>query len=153
MSQLAFTDSAVHPDEVTFFAEVILPIPVPRTFTYRLTRGMVPLASIGMRVIVPLGKKKILTGVIKNISKQSPDGYEAKYIIELLDDKPSFCEQQFKLFEWIASYYMSTEGEALNVAMPAGLKLSSESKIQLHPHFVKEESPYIFNQIEELVLN
>jgi primosomal protein N' (replication factor Y) len=153
VSQLAFTDSAVHPDEVTFFAEVILPIPVPRTFTYRLTRGMVPLASIGMRVIVPLGKKKILTGVIKNISKQSPDGYEAKYIIELLDDKPSFCEQQFKLFEWIASYYMSTEGEALNVAMPAGLKLSSESKIQLHPHFVKEESPYIFNQIEELVLN
>lgn len=153
MSQLEFTDSITQEEETTLFAEIILPIPVPKTFTYRLPRAEAKLAKAGQRVIVPFGKKKIMTGVIKNIITQSPEQYEAKYILELLDELPIFSNQQFKLFEWIAKYYMSTEGETLNVAMPSGLKLSSESKIQLHPHFKREESPYIFSSIEEVVLN
>lgn len=55
--------------------------------------------------------------------------------MDILDSEPVVLERQFELFRWIASYYMCTEGEVLNVALPSGLKLSSESKIQLNPAF------------------
>ncbi len=83
-------------------------------------------------MIICFGRKKILTGVVVNIHEKPPEVYQAKYIIDLLDEQPIMNEKQLSLYEWIAGYYMSTMGEVLNVGMPSGLKLSSESKIQLH---------------------
>lgn len=108
---------------------------------------------VGQRAIVPFGDRKILTGIIVSLRDTPPQEYEAKYIFELLDDYPTLSEVQFKLFQWIADYYMCTVGEVMNAALPSGLKLSSESMVQIHPAFKEEESEHAFSEKELLLLN
>ncbi|WMN07002.1 primosomal protein N' [Marivirga arenosa] len=153
MSQLSLNTVKEDNLEKTFFVQVLLPIPVPKTFTYRVARNSENQIQVGVRVIVPFGKKKIISGIITDVHHNAPEDYEAKYVLEVLDDYPIISNQQLKLFGWIAQYYMATDGEVLNVGLPSGLKLSSESKIQLNPAFNKEDSPHIFSEIESVVIN
>lgn len=153
MSQLSLNTFEEDSLRKTYFVQVLLPVPIPKTFTYRVPQKYEEHIQVGIRAIVPFGKKKIITGIISAIHQEAPNDYEAKYLLEILDEFPVVSRQQFKLFEWMAQYYMATEGEVLNVGLPSGLKLSSESKIQLNPEFQLEQSPYIFSQIEEVVIN
>ncbi|MCE2955747.1 MAG: primosomal protein N', partial [Flammeovirgaceae bacterium] len=107
----------------------------------------------GQRVIVPFGQKKILTGVVVTVHGQPPKDYEAKYILELLDETEVIYPQQFKLYQWIADYYLCTLGEVLAAALPSGLKLSSESMVQLHPAFNEAETNFDFSERERMVIN
>lgn len=136
----------------TLFAELLLPVPIPRTFTYRVPAALSEHVKVGQRAIVQFGDRKILTGLISTIHQHPPKDYEAKYILELLDDFPSVNETQLKFFEWMAGYYMCTLGEVMNAALPAGLKLSSESMVQLHPAFNLDESDYSFSEKELILL-
>jgi primosomal protein N' (replication factor Y) len=144
---LSLTDSVN-----TLFAELLLPVPIPRTFTYRVPAALSEHVKVGQRAIVQFGDRKILTGLISNIHQHPPKDYEAKYILELLDDFPSVNETQLKFFEWMAGYYMCTLGEVMNAALPAGLKLSSESMVQLHPAFNLDESDHSFSEKELILL-
>jgi len=137
----------------TLFADVILPVPIPKMFTYRVPFQWNEEVRTGCRVVVQFGSRKILTGVIGQIHEQPPTQYEAKYILEILDETPVIFPVQIRLFQWIAEYYMCTQGEVLNMALPSGLKLSSESKIQLHPEFDLYASPYEFSDKEMLVID
>jgi primosomal protein N' (replication factor Y) len=133
------------------YAEVLLPVPLNRTFTYAISDDSAGAVVPGMRVVVPFGKRRVLTGIIINIHDEGPQDYEAKPVSELLDEAPVVTAQQLELIHWIASYYMCTAGEVLNAALPSGLKLSSESKIQLHPGF--EEHEHDFSDTEQLVID
>ncbi len=93
-------------------------------------------------MIVQFGSKKVLTGIIALIHRRPPENYEAKYILEQLEPDPLVHDIQLRLFDWIANYYMCTVGEVLNVALPSGLKLSSQSRIQKRPEFDLGDSPY-----------
>lgn len=115
----------------TAFVEVLLPLPLPKTFTYTYDSNSV--IYPGCRVLVQFGKKRILTGVIREVHNRPPKVYEAKEIIEVLDQEPVINENQLKLLDWVADYYMCHQGEVLNAVLPSGLKLNSESKIQLNP--------------------
>ncbi|MEM6362702.1 MAG: DEAD/DEAH box helicase, partial [Bacteroidota bacterium] len=136
----------------TLFADVILPVPIPRMFTYRVPFELNDFAEAGCRVIVQFGNRKILTGIIGNIHEHPPKKYEAKYLLELLDEHPVMPKVSIQLLLWIAEYYMSSLGEVLNIALPAGLKLSSESKIQLYPDFDLENTEFDFSEKEYLIL-
>lgn len=136
----------------TLFAELLLPVPIPKLFTYRVPHAMNSIVQVGQRAIVQFGDRKILTGIISTIHEQPPKEYEAKYILELLDDFPAITDLQFKLFRWIADYYLCTPGEVMNAALPAGLKLSSESMVQIHPSFQFEESTLPFSEKEMILL-
>jgi primosomal protein N' (replication factor Y) (superfamily II helicase) len=138
--------------EETLFAELLLPIPVPKLFTYRVPRILKEKILKGQRAIVQFGDRKILTGLISNIHNRPPADYEAKYILEILDDYPVVSELQFKLFHWIADYYVCSLGEVMNAALPSGLKLSSESMVQLHPSFNLDESTVEFSDKELILL-
>lgn len=138
---------------VTFFAELLLPVPIPKLFTYRVPFEMNDRVMKGQRAIVPFGDRKIITGVIMAIHEQPPRDYEAKYLLELLDEYPIVTEQQVELFTWIKDYYMCTLGEVLNAALPSGLKLGSESRVQLHPAFNADESTMPFSDKERMLLN
>lgn len=116
----------------TFFADVILPVPLPKLFTYRVPRELVGYVAVGSRIIVPFGKKKVLTGIVGSIHETPPEAYEAKYIYDLLDERPLVTSNQLKLFNWISEYYLCHVGEVLKAALPSGLKLSSESIVQLN---------------------
>jgi primosomal protein N' (replication factor Y) (superfamily II helicase) len=116
---------------ITLFAEVILPLALPRTLTYRVPFEWNTRVTPGIRVIVPLGKSRLYTGIIRSIGQTAPRGYEAKYVEGLLDDAPVVTESQVHFWEWIAEYYCCTIGEVMNAALPGGLKLSSETKFTL----------------------
>lgn len=136
----------------TLFAELLLPVPIPKLFTYRVPQDYNDYIKIGQRAIVPFGERKVVTGVITHLHSNPPKDYEAKYILELLDEERVVSDIQFRFFHWIADYYCCTPGEVLNAALPAGLKLSSESMVQLHPAFDWNESNFEFTQKEEILL-
>lgn len=136
----------------TYFADLLLPVPIPKFFTYRVPATFNEAIAVGQRAIVQFGDRRILTGLIAKIHHEPPKEYEAKYILELLDSFPSVHESQLKLFQWIAAYYACSMGEVMNAALPAGLKLSSESMVQLNPGFDLEESTLNFSEKERILL-
>ncbi|GAB3789732.1 primosomal protein N' [Spirosoma horti] len=138
-------------EEITFFADLILPIPVPKLFTYRVPRGMAEVLKIGARVIVPFGKKngRVLTAIVAKLHNTPPTGYQARYINELLDEYPLTTSYQLELFKWISEYYMCCIGEVMNVALPSGLKISSQSKVQFNPDF---DYPELLTDFETTLL-
>ncbi|EOR96227.1 Helicase PriA essential for oriC/DnaA-independent DNA replication [Arcticibacter svalbardensis MN12-7] len=115
----------------TFFIEVILPLSISRTYTYRVPQSFNQQIEVGKRAVVQFGKSRIYTSIIYSISEKAPSLYEAKYIIDILDDTPIVNEKQIKLWEWIASYYMCTIGEVMQAALPSALKLASETRVIL----------------------
>jgi len=116
----------------TLFVNVLLPLPVAGYFTYRVPFDLNESVEPGKRVVVQFGKKKVYTALIHSISEKAPM-VETKYILGVLDLHPVANEFQFRLWEWIASYYCCSVGEVMNAALPAALKLASESKIRIVP--------------------
>lgn len=152
MDNLEFQDSTTTTHE-TYFCNVLLPVPIPKLFTYRLPRQLNGRVATGSRVIVQFGKKKILTGIVDEVHQQAPTDYDARYLLEVMDDEPVIRPVQLQLFKWMAGYYMCTPGEVLNVALPSGLKLSSQSQIQLHPHFDAKACEHHFTVKEQKLLD
>ena len=122
-------------EETTVFADLILPVPIPKLFTYRVSRAMSDLIKVGARVIVQFGKNRVITAVVGKLHTTPPATYQAKYILELLDEEPLVMASQLELFRWMAEYYLCTIGEVTNVALPSGLKITSQSKVQFNPDF------------------
>jgi primosomal protein N' (replication factor Y) (superfamily II helicase) len=139
-----------YPD--TLFADLLLPVPIPKYFTYRIPLHFNSLVKTGQRAIVQFGDRKIITGVIIRLHHAPPKEYEAKYILEVLEDYPVLRDVQLKFFQWMADYYMCTVGEVLNAALPSGLKLSSESRVQINPALDLEESEEFFSEKELILL-
>lgn len=134
------------------FADIILPVPIPRMFTYKIPKNLQPLIQIGLRVIVQFGRKKVLTGIIGKVHNKPPQAYEAKPILDVLDDQPSVNPLQIRFWFWMAEYYFCHIGEVMFAAIPSGLRLSSESKIQANPNFDLETSKYPLDVREEKIL-
>lgn len=114
---------------LTYFVEVILPLSITGTYTYRVPFDMATEVAIGKRVVVQFGKSKIYSAIIYQIHQNAPERYEAKYILEVLDEEPIVDNIQLKLWEWISEYYLCNLGEVMQAALPAALKLASETKI------------------------
>ena len=127
-------------------------MPVPQYYTYRVPAHWNEEVFAGKRVIVQFGPKKILTGIVVHVHQDPPATHEAKSILDVLDSHPVLHPVQLKLFKWIAQYYMCAEGQVLQVALPSGLKLSSQSRIQMHPEFNKESCPYPLDDRELMLL-
>jgi len=118
-------------ERITYFIDVILPVAVPNLFTYRVPFELNEKIKIGQRVVVQFGKSKMYSALVRKIHEIPPKQYQAKFIESILDTSPIVNEKQFKLWEWVSSYYMCTIGEVMNAALPSGLKLSSETKLLL----------------------
>lgn len=125
---LEFTDGKMEA-RVTLFVEVILPLAIAKAYTYRVPREWNGQVAVGKRVIVQFGKSKVYSAVISAVTDRPPELYEAKYILDVLDDYPIVVDAQLRLWEWISSYYLCTIGEVMQAALPAALKLASETKI------------------------
>lgn len=124
----------------TLFAEIIIPVPIHKEFTYRIPFELNQHVFAGSRVIVPFGKGKLLTGIVTKIHEKAPTEYQAKYIEYLLDEHPIIAPNQYAFWRWISSYYMAPIGDVMNAALPANLKLSSETKVVLHPDFEAQKT-------------
>ncbi len=109
------------------FAEVIIPLAIPKTYTYAIPPSMESILLPGMRVEVAFGQKKRYAGIVKSVSDTAPTQFTPKNIIQILDSSPVVFQQQLQLWNWISTYYMCSEGEVMAAALPAQLKLSSET--------------------------
>lgn len=118
-------------ERITLFADVIVPQALPVPLTYRVPYDWNDDVVVGQRVVVPLGKSKLITGIIRKVHQEGPTTYQAKYLDALLDQYPLVRSQQLALWEWMAAYYCCTLGDVMNAALPAGLKLSSETRFVL----------------------
>ena len=106
------------------YVDVILPLPLPKYFTYSLPDECAEEVEIGCRVIVPFGRKKFYTAIVRNVHYCAPTEYEVKDISALLDASPILLSTQFKFWEWLADYYLCTQGDVYKAALPSGLAVT-----------------------------
>lgn len=133
------------------YVDVIVPLPVDGTFTYIIPEEWVDDIHIGIRVIVPFGKKKFYTAIVSLIHSVPPKIISPlKEIMAVVDSKPILRFPQLKFWEWISNYYQSYLGDIYQAAIPSGLKLESETHICLNPDFISEEA---LSDRENRVLN
>ena len=109
------------------YAEIIIPLALPKNYTWMIPDTLEEEIAIGMRVEVMLGAGKRYAGIVKKISSNAPTSFTPKPILSVLDDTPIVYPHQLALWEWMADYYMCTEGEVMQAAIPSHLKISSES--------------------------
>ncbi len=135
------------------FIDVILPLPLADTYTYSVPPTLNAQLAVGKRVVVQFGAKKIYTGIILDIHQQNNSGVQAKDIMEILDTEPVVTSHQLQLWRWIADYYMCTLGDVYKAAVPAGMKLESETTIVLNDDYeattpLTERENIAFNVVE-----
>ncbi len=117
------------------YVTVILPLALPKEYTYAVPLEMVELVKVGVRVEVQFGKNKLYSALVYQVTQQKPEAYTPKPIVAVLDTEPIVTERQFDFWRWMAGYYCCTIGEVMNAALPSGLKLASETKLILSPIF------------------
>ena len=123
----------------TLFVEVILPLSLAKNYIYRVPFELNAQIAVGKRVVVQFGKNKIYTALVKSISQQAPELYQAKYIIDVVDQYPIITNSQLELWDWMTAYYLCNEGDVMSAALPAGLKLASETIIVIKEDVFLEE--------------
>ncbi|HKP32450.1 MAG TPA: primosomal protein N' [Chitinophagaceae bacterium] len=111
------------------YAEIIIPLALPKNYTWSVPAQLLEAVDVGCRVEVELGKNKRYAGVVKKLHLNKPESFNPKDILNVLDTTPVIHEEQLKLWEWIAQYYMCSEGEVMAAALPSHFKLSSETII------------------------
>ena len=134
------------------YAEVLLPLPLTGFFTYKVPDMMAEAIRPGCRVVVPFGRTKFYTGIVAGLTPRRPEGFETKEISQLLDSEPIVRHPQMKFWEWIADYYLCSQGEVFRAAVPAGLKLESETVVEGNPDF-EEDPGYRLSERDLLVMN
>lgn len=136
------------------YAKVILPLPIYNTFTYLIPQDMQSSLQVGNRVLVPFGRRGLQTGIVETFSTEAPKDYTVKSIVAQLDEEPIVKYPQLKFWNWIADYYLCTPGEVMKAALPAGLKVESETVVTLPGGETEEifDTPNKFTEEEALVL-
>lgn len=125
---------------MNYFIEVIVPLSLPKTFTYKVSEAEYYFIKKGMRIAVPFGKNKVYTALVIDLHQNPPTLYEAKEIHQILDEKPIVNELQINHWFWIASYYMCNIGDVYRGALPSALVLESETIITLQTSTVVDET-------------
>ncbi len=122
-----------------YFVDVLLPLHIPDCYTYRVPQEYNGMLHTGQRVVVQFGRTRMYSALVRRIHRQAPS-WRCKYIMAILDTKPIVTERQMEFWEWLARYYMCYPGDVMAMALPAGMKLASESAIAIHPDFDGELS-------------
>ncbi len=123
-----------------YFVEVILPLSLSKTFTYKVSEAEYSYIKKGMRIAVPFGKSKIYTALAIELHQNEPTLYEAKEIHQILDEFPIVTEIQINHWQWIASYYMCAIGDVYRGAMPSAFLLESETIISQKQDITVDET-------------
>jgi primosomal protein N' (replication factor Y) (superfamily II helicase) len=104
--------------------EVALPLPMPRTFTYRVDGDVAP----GTRVEVPFGPRRMV-GWVTGPSER-PGTSRIRPVHRVLEDRPSAESELLRLARWIADYYLSSLGLVLRTALPNPLAVAGADGVK-----------------------
>ncbi len=133
------------------FADVILPLPLPGTFTYAIPDTLQDSVGVGSRVYVQFGRKKFYTAIVARTHDIPPEGYEVKEIDQLLDSESVIRYPQLKLWNWMADYYLCSLGDVYKAAIPAGMKIESETSVSLNPNY-DPETPVSLTEKQAMIV-
>ena len=114
------------------YADVVVPLPLPKLLTYGLM-DQEEVVSPGMRVVVQVGTRKRYIAIVWRVHDDVPSEYVPRPLEALVDAYPIVPLQQRNLWDWLAAHYMCTRGEVMAAALPAGLKLNSQTRFLPHP--------------------
>ncbi len=114
------------------FAEVILPLAVPKPYTYAVPEELVAAVRLGLRVEVEFGGAKRYAGLVSRLHHETP-AHKFKTILSVIDEEPVLNEKTLQFWHWLAEYYCCSLGEVMEAALPANLKLASERRLVLSP--------------------
>lgn len=116
------------------YADVILPLALPRAFTYAITIELVDVMQQGHRVVVPFKTDKLYTGIVLEIHQRTP-AVKPRLIETIADEDPIVTPAQLQFWQWLADYYLCSIGEVMSAALPSGLKLNSETRILYNDYY------------------
>ena len=88
------------------FVEVILPLALPKLYTYSVPDEYSNQMKVGVRVVVQFGKKKLYSAIVHSLHSNAPEAYQTKDILQVIDSEPLISEAQIRFWEWMANYYM-----------------------------------------------
>ncbi len=104
------------------YVAVALSVPQLEPLTYRASGELATRLVPGLRVLVPLGKRKV-TGYVVELPHEKPPSdvvpSSVKPVLETLDDIPLLSQELLELTKWVAEYYCCGWGEALKFALPS----------------------------------
>ncbi|MBP7172955.1 MAG: primosomal protein N' [Cloacibacterium sp.] len=115
------------------YTQIIIPLNLKGTFTYKVPDFLVEEIEVGKRVLVPFGGKKIYTGIVLEIHNREPENFIPKELISMLDSSPIVPKEQLSFWQWLSEYYLCNLGEIYRFAFPSSLKLESETYLKLNP--------------------
>ncbi len=124
--------SSTHTSKYDVYVDVILPLALAQSYTYRVSIELVDKIKIGSRVIVPFQGNRLYTAIVLNIHHNTPEHYQAKYLLNILDEEAIVSSKHLEFWKWIAKYYACFPGEVMNAALPSALKLGSETRVILN---------------------
>ena len=101
--------------------EVAIALPVYSTYVYSVPENLLALVSIGKRVLVPFGRRRV-TGYILGACKKTDQG-KIKNVLDILDEEPLFPSSMIPFFRWTADYYLHPIGDVIKCALPGGLNV------------------------------
>ena len=142
-------------ERVTLFVDVIVPLSVPKRYTYRVPHEMNEAVEVGKRAIVQFGKKRLYTALICEIKSEPNPNYQAKYLDVIIDEIPIVPPRIIQFWTWMSSYYMCNPGDVMNAALPSNLKFSSQTVLvankeaDIHLLDLDREEVKIFQLIKE----
>lgn len=116
------------------FADCIVPLPLEGVFTYKVPAHLDRLVQVGCRVNVPFGQKKQYAALVTRLHEEEPE-YDTKDILAVLDEERMLLPGQYRLWLWVAEYYMCTVGEVYKAAIPSGLK-EKDGRVRYRPRTV-----------------
>jgi primosomal protein N' (replication factor Y) len=137
---------------MSLYAEVILPLPLEGTFSYLIPAELESKVKPGHRIIVPFGTKKYYTAIVDNVTPIKPKAAAIKEVAMMLDNAPIIRHPQLKFWRWIADYYLCPIGDVYKAALPAGLKVESETVVELNPE-ASDEVIAMLNEKEQMILS
>lgn len=137
--QLELNNPEIDNERATLYAEVVIPLAVEGTFTYRVPYKFNELVAVGKRVTVQFGARHIYSGIVTEVHERIPSHNKTKYLLEVTDDAPLLSSAHLEFWQWVARYYLCNLGEVMDAAFPAYMKLKSETTVVLHPGIDPEE--------------
>ncbi len=141
-------EGSIKQNELGMFADVILALHLPYSYTYRVPEILQNKIKIGQRVVVQL-RNRIYSAIVVNIKQyqgnkieeqtntqiSTSNTFSIKYILDIIDNEPIVTEKQIEFFKWVADYYIAYIGDVITAAMPASLRLKSETIVTVSPYF------------------
>ncbi|NJD36814.1 MAG: primosomal protein N' [Geobacter sp.] len=138
------------PLPIRAFVEVAVPLPLDRTFHYRVPFRLQDRIIPGIRVLVPFGRRRISAYVLG--FGEPPPEQQLKEVLDLLDESPLWTEAELTFFRWVAAYYLHPLGEVLKTALPSGINLQSKGQADQQPltggRKVKKERWYLRTEVQ-----